>query len=184
VLGGSFNPAHEGHLHISLEAQKRLGLDQVWWLVSPQNPLKPTQSMKSQDARIEIASALADDPRMRVTGMESEWGTRYTADTLEQLRRRFPNCRFVWLMGADNLKQIPKWDRWLKVFHSVPVAVFDRSPYSQEAMAGKAAKRFSRFRLTSAGRLAMTPPPAWIFMHIKRHPASATAIRRGLSKEK
>ena len=180
MLGGSFNPAHDGHLHISLAALKSLRLDQVWWLVSPQNPLKPKKGMRSQDRRLSDARNIVRHPRIRVTGMETLWGTRFTADTLKQLRRRFPRTSFVWLMGADNLKQIAKWDRWLSIFRTVPVAVFDRSPYSQEAMASKAAKRFSRFRLTSAGRLAKMMPPAWIFMHIKTHPASATAIRRGL----
>ena len=178
ILGGSFNPAHEGHVHISDAALRHLRLDQLWWLVSPQNPLKAKDGMAGQDQRIEAARAILGDPRIRVTGMESDWGTRYTADTLRHLRRRFPNCRFIWIMGADNLQQIARWDRWTSIFRAVEVAVFDRSPYSREALASKAAQRFSRWRLPAAGRLAMTPPPAWVFMHIKRHPASATAIRR------
>jgi nicotinate-nucleotide adenylyltransferase len=134
--------------------------------------------MAPQLLRIRHARRIARHPRMRVTGMETEWGTRFTADSLVQARRRFPNCRFIWIMGADNLQQICHWDRWQRIFRMVAVAVFDRSPYSQAALAGLAARRFRRARLTSAGRLAITPPPAWIFMHIKRHPASATAIRR------
>jgi nicotinate-nucleotide adenylyltransferase len=178
VLGGSFNPAHGGHRHISEAALKSLRLDQLWWLVSPQNPLKSPADMASQPERLAGAQALARHPRIRVTGMESAWGTRYTADSLRQLKRRFPACRFIWIMGADNLRQISRWDRWTSIFRMVAVAVFDRSPYSHEAMASRAAKRFSRWRLTAAGRLASRPPPAWIFMHIKTHPASATAIRR------
>ena len=180
VLGGSFNPAHEGHLHISLEAIKRLRLDELWWLVSPQNPLKSAKGMATQDKRIASASSVARHPRLKVTGMEADWGTRYTADTLAMMRRRFPASRFVWIMGADNLRQIARWDRWTRIFKSVPVAVFDRSPYSRESMASKAARRFSPWRLSVPGRLARTAPPSWIFMHIKRHPASATEIRRRL----
>jgi nicotinate-nucleotide adenylyltransferase len=187
VLGGSFNPAHAGHLHISEAALRRLRLDQVWWLVSPQNPLKPANDMAGQSRRIEGAEAVARDPRIRVTGMERLWGTRFTADSLKMLRRRFPASRFLWLMGADNLQQIPRWDRWTSIFRSVAVAVFDRSPYSRGALAGQAARRFSRWRIAGPGRLATCNPPAWTYMHIKRHPASATAIRSrsvGSQKEK
>lgn len=178
ILGGSFNPAHEGHLHISIAALRQLRLDEIWWLVSPQNPLKQARGMASQADRIRAAQRLIRHPRIKVTGMEADWGTRYTADSLIALRRHFPRTRFVWLMGADNLRQIDRWDRWPRIFRSVAVAVFDRSPYSRDAMASKAAWRFSRWRLSAAGRLARKTPPAWIFMHIKRHPASATAIRR------
>jgi nicotinate-nucleotide adenylyltransferase len=179
-LGGSFNPAHEGHLHISLEALKRLGLDEVWWLVSPQNPLKPVKGMASQAERIAGAVKMARHPRLKVTGMEADWGTRYTADTLAVMKKRFPAARLVWLMGADNLRQVSRWDRWMRIFRSVPVAVFDRSPYSRESMASKAARRFSPWRVAAPGRLIRAALPSWTFMHIKRHPASATEIRRRL----
>lgn len=178
VLGGSFNPAHDGHRHISEAALHHLRLDQLWWLVSPQNPLKSRHEMASQQERIATAERLITDPRIRVTGMEVAWGTRFTADSLVVLRRRFPRCRFIWIMGADNLRQIARWERWTGIFRAVAVAVFDRSPYSQESLASKAARRFGRWRLAAAGRLAISTPPAWIFMHIRRHPASATAIRR------
>lgn len=186
MLGGSFNPAHEGHRHISLEAMKRLGLDEVWWLVSPQNPLKAANGMAPQAERIEKARAMARHPRLKVTGMEADWGTRYTADTLARMKRLFPAARIVWIMGADNLKQISRWDRWKRIFHSVPVAVFDRSPYSRESMASKAARRFAPNRVAAPGHLIRSALPSWIFMHIKRHPASATEIRRRLDalKEK
>ncbi len=184
MLGGSFNPAHEGHLHISLEALKRLGLDELWWLVSPQNPLKPANGMASQAHRVKGAKALARHPRIKVTGMEADWGTRYTADTLAKMKRRFPAGRLVWLMGADNLQQVSRWDRWTRIFNSVPVAVFDRSPYSRLSMASKAARRFSRWRVAAPGRLIRAALPSWTFMHIKRHPASATEIRRKLASLK
>jgi nicotinate-nucleotide adenylyltransferase len=180
LLGGSFNPAHAGHRHITLRALRRLGLDEVWWLVSPQNPLKPVEGMALLSERLAGAEAMADDPRIRVTAIESHLGTRYTADTLSALTRRFPKTRFVWLMGADNLQQIPKWNRWRRIFRAVGVAVFDRSPYSYKALSGKAARRFRRFRLPQgrATLLARMAPPAWVFLHMRRHSASATAIRR------
>ncbi len=180
LLGGSFNPAHAGHRHVALSALRRLALDEVWWLVSPQNPLKPMAGMATQADRIASAEAVARHPRIRVTGIEEVLGTRYTADTLTMLARRFPRVRFVWLMGADNLQQVPRWDRWLTIFRSVAVAVFDRSPYSYRSLAGKAARRFARCRLPDrkAGLLAERMPPAWMFLHLRRHPASATAIRQ------
>lgn len=180
LLGGSFNPAHEGHRHISLCALKTLALDQVWWLVSPQNPLKPVEGMAPQDLRLEAAVKVADHPAILVTGLESRLGTRYTADTIIALRRRFPARRFVWLMGADNLRQMPRWNHWQRIFDAVPVAVFDRSPYSHNALAGMAARRFGQMRRPAqrAGQLAEAKAPAWVFLHQERHPASATAIRR------
>lgn len=180
LLGGSFNPAHEGHRHIAELALKRLALDEVWWLVSPQNPLKPNRDMAALAARQASARRHAAHPRMRVTNVENALETRYTADTLTALRRRFPRVRFVWLMGADNLAQIARWERWSLIFHTMPIAVFARLPYSTKALASKAAHRFSRFRRPSrhAARLARDDPPAWVFLHTRLHPASASAIRR------
>lgn len=179
LLGGSFNPAHAGHRHISLEALRRLGLDEVWWLVSPQNPLKPVAGMAPLAQRLAGAARVARHPRIRATGIEAVLGTRYTADTLERLVRRFPNSRFVWLMGADNLAQIPRWERWPSIFSTIPIAIFDRSPYSFKALAGKPARRFARRRLPErqASVLADMQPPAWVFLHTRLHPASATVIR-------
>ena len=184
LLGGSFNPAHAGHRHVSLEALHRLALDEIWWLVSPQNPLKPVVGMASLDERIATATKVARHPAIRVSGIEREMGTRFTADSLAALRRRFPGCRFVWLMGADNLRQIPRWDRWLTIFGRVAVAVFDRSPYSYKALAGRAAKRFAGHRAVGRGvvRLAAEPPPRWAFIHSPRHSASATLIRQGIAQ--
>ena len=180
LLGGSFNPAHAGHRHISLEALRRLDLDEVWWLVSPQNPLKPQAGMAPFAERAAGAARIAGHPAILVSGIERQLGTRFTADTLVALRRRFPACRFVWLMGADNLRQISRWERWPSIFRRVAVAVFDRSPYSYGALASKAARRFAAGR--AAGRrilrLAAEAPPRWAFVHSFRHPASATAIRQ------
>jgi nicotinate-nucleotide adenylyltransferase len=185
VLGGSFNPAHAGHLHVSLQALHCLGLDELWWLVSPQNPLKPQAGMAPLAERMADARTIARHPKIRVTGLEARLGTRFTADTLGVLVRRFPETRFVWLMGADNLAQIPDWDRWETIFRTVAVAVFDRSPYSYQSLAGKAARRFARVRLPvrQAGLLADVAPPVWTFLHLRRHPASATAIRRGRASQ-
>ena len=181
LLGGSFNPAHRGHLHLSLTALQRLDLDEVWWLVSPQNPLKPVAGMAPFAARLDQARQVAaGHKRIRVTDLENRLGrSRYTVDTLKALRRRFPRLRFVWLMGGDNLVQIRHWERWAEIFRTVPIAVFDRPSYSAKALAGLAAIRFARERLssTAARRLAETKPPAWAFFHTQLDPTSATLIR-------
>lgn len=180
LLGGSFNPAHAGHRHVAELALTLLGLDQVWLLVSPQNPLKAVAGMAPLAERLASAEGVVGrHPRVKVTAIETDLGTRYTADTLAELTRRFPKARFVWLMGADNLVQIVKWDRWIRIFQAVPVAILARSPYSQRALAGKAAHRLARFRLPDgrARGLAGRRPPAWVFLHTRLHPASATAIR-------
>ncbi|NKB44233.1 MAG: nicotinate (nicotinamide) nucleotide adenylyltransferase [Alphaproteobacteria bacterium] len=181
LLGGSFNPAHDGHLHISRDAKRRLGLDQVWWLVSPQNPLKPTAGMGPLSDRVAGAEAVATCPWIRVTDLEQNLGTDRTWKTLQLLRTRFPKAQFVWLMGADNLAQIPNWSRWSKIFQSVHVAVFDRSPYSHKALSGKAAWRFASRRLRAARPVALWQKknPMWVYVAQRRHGASSTAIRSG-----
>lgn len=181
LLGGSFNPAHAGHRHIAELALKHLGLDEVWWLVSPQNPLKATSDMAPLAARLTSAARQARHPGMRVTAVESLLGTRYTADTLKALSRRFPRTKFVWIMGADNLRQIVRWEAWTSIFHLMPIAVFARPAYDSKALAGKAATRFKQARRTlrAAGRLAWRTPPMWVFVHSRLHPASGTSIRRG-----
>lgn len=179
LLGGSFNPAHAGHRHLSLTALRLLGLDQVWWLVAPQNPLKPAKGMARYADRLEGAARVADHPRIVVTDIEDRIDTRYTVDTVEKLRHRFRDYRFVWLMGADNLVQLPKWDRWERLPHLVPVAVFDRAPYSYSALSGQAASRFRRFlwQQADARALPSAEPPALLFVRMKRHPLSATQLR-------
>ena len=179
LLGGSFNPAHEGHRHISLLALQKLKLDEVWWLVSPQNPLKPVKGMAPLQDRLKQARQVARNRRIKVTDIETVLGTRFTADTLKALKRHFPRLRFVWLMGADNLKQISRWDRWQSIFTAMPIAVFDRPAYSLSALNAKAAQRFSAARIGAegAGRLVRQEPPAWSFIRCRLHPASATQIR-------
>jgi len=179
LLGGSFNPAHAGHLHISRLAIRRLKLDQVWWLVSPQNPLKTPRGMASLDERLAGAARAAADPRVRVGALERDLGTRYTADTVAALGARFPGVRFVWLMGADLLLQLPRWKRWRDVFRAVPIAVFARPSYSLKARSGRAARRFATARrlASRAPDLAAMTPPAWVFLRIPLHGASASRIR-------
>ncbi|MEZ5833861.1 MAG: nicotinate-nucleotide adenylyltransferase [Dongiaceae bacterium] len=179
LLGGSFNPAHEGHRDISLAALAFLDLDEVWWLVSPQNPLKPERGMASFADRMASAKSMADHPRILVTDIERKFGTRYTADTLRKLVTRFPSYRFVWLMGADNLAQIASWRDWTRIFHLTPIAVFDRPTYTIKALTSLAARRFRRSRRREAAlkTLATTPAPAWVFVHHRLNPISATAIR-------
>jgi nicotinate-nucleotide adenylyltransferase len=180
LLGGSFNPAHGGHLHISRLALSRLDLDEVWWLVSPQNPLKPAAGMAPFEGRLEAAAQIAAaERRIRVSDIEARLGSTYTADTLKRLRRRFPRARFVWLMGGDNLAQLPYWKRWQDIFRAAPIAVFDRPSTALTALAGIAARRFARARVPvlAARRLAVMPPPAWVFFHTRLDPRSATRIR-------
>ncbi|MCZ6721928.1 MAG: nicotinate-nucleotide adenylyltransferase [Proteobacteria bacterium] len=181
LLGGSFNPAHEGHLHISRLALGDLDLDRVWWLVSPQNPLKPVAGMAAYGERLRDARRMARDRRIHVSGIERRLGCRYTAETLRRLGRLYPRVRFVWLMGADNLVQIAQWRDWTAIFEAVPVAIFDRPSYSKRALESEAAKRFQKFRLAScrARSLANRRPPAWVFFPGRLSGVSAAGIREG-----
>lgn len=185
LLGGSFNPAHEGHRHISLLALQRLDLDEVWWLVSPQNPLKSARGMAPLEDRLAGARAVAAHPRIRVTDLERRLRTRFTIDTVRALKTRYPAHNFVWLIGADNLAQMPSWKAWDRLFQTVAVAVFARPSYSLKALAGQAASRFSACRLaeSQARRLADMCPPAWVFLRIRLHGASATEIRAKTKKQ-
>ncbi|MCZ6603901.1 MAG: nicotinate-nucleotide adenylyltransferase [Alphaproteobacteria bacterium] len=179
LLGGSFNPAHDGHLDISLAALKRLRLHSVWWLVSPQNPLKDRHTMAPIQDRLAAARVAARDRRIWVTDLERGLGTNYTVDTLATLTARVPGTDFVWLMGADNLAQIPQWRRWPKIFKTVPIAVFARATHDLAALNGPAARRYGAHRIppAQAPSLAGRPAPAWAFFPLRHHPASATFIR-------
>lgn len=180
LLGGSFNPAHDGHLHVSRLALERLRLDSVWWMVSPQNPLKPAAGMASLEDRLAAARAVAmADSHVRVGAVERDLGTRYSVDTVEALHGRYPGVRFVWLMGADLLIQLPRWKRWQAFFRRVPIAVFARPSYSLRAVSGHAARRFSAARLPAsrAPGLAAEKPPAWVYLKTPLHGASASRIR-------
>ncbi len=179
LLGGSFNPAHAGHRHVAEQARRHLRLDQVWLMVSPGNPLKPVAGMAAFATRLASARAIADGRRVVATGIEARFGTRYAVDTLRRLRRAFPLVRFVFLMGADLLAQLPRWRRWRDVRRAMPVAVLPRPGYTHRALASLAAHRFARNRLPArqATRLARSCGPAWLFLPVPQHAASATAIR-------
>jgi nicotinate-nucleotide adenylyltransferase len=182
LLGGSFNPAHDGHRYISLEAIKRLDLAEVWWLVSPQNPLKPRAGMAPIAERMAVAERVARHPRIKVSDLEARIGTTYTAETLRRLTS-MPGQRFIWLIGADNLLQLAKWQHWERIFALAPIAVFDRTPYSRSVVASKAGHRFAHARIaeTAAHSLKDKATPAWTYIHLPPHPASSTAIRAGKS---
>jgi nicotinate-nucleotide adenylyltransferase len=179
LLGGSFNPAHDGHRHISLLALKRLRLDEVWWMLTPQNPLKSARETAPFEDRLRAAQRVARHPRIRVTDIERRLGTAHTADTLALLLPRFPQCRFVWLMGADNLAQVSEWKNWRRIFRLVPIAVFSRPPYSKIALAARAGRVFADSRVAEwkASSIATRSPPAWVFLHTRPHAGSATRIR-------
>jgi nicotinate-nucleotide adenylyltransferase len=181
LLGGSFNPAHEGHVAMSFCAIKQLRLDQVWWLVSPQNPLKPRAGMASLSDRLRAARALTKGhARLRVTDIEVQLRTRYTIDTITALKKRMPRTRFVWLMGADNLRQFGRWKRWESLFHQAPIAVFRRPGFIAGCGMGKAALRFAAaWRAQGkASQLALQKPPAWMILDNRLNPMSATRIRQ------
>jgi nicotinate-nucleotide adenylyltransferase len=179
LLGGSFNPAHAAHRAASLLALKRLGLDRVWWLVSPGNPLKDNEQLPPLDDRVARARAIAANPRIDVTAIEKTLGTIFSHDTVAKLRARYPNVRFVLLIGADNLAQFHNWKRWLELALMVPIAVVDRAGLSLSALASPAALALMRWRLREpkAPVLARSKPPAWIFLHGMKSPLSSTAIR-------
>lgn len=179
LLGGSFNPVHEGHLHVAHLARRRLRLDQVWLLVSPGNPLKPVAGMAPFAARLAAVRQATDGRRILASGIEAKLGTRFTLDTIRVLRQRFPRVDFVWVMGADILEQLPRWRRWEELAQAVTFAVLPRPTYNPRALAGKAAHRLRGVRLAarSAAVLPARTPPCWTFLLAPQHAASATAIR-------
>jgi len=178
LLGGSFDPAHAGHAHITREAIKLFGLDRVWWLVTPGNPLKAHGPAPLQQ-RLEHARTVMHDPRVDVTGIEATLSTRYTAQTLKALQRHYPRVRFVWLMGADNLAQLHQWQDWRSIMERVPVGVLARPGQRISARMSKAATLYAPYRIP--GRLSQTlgraVPPAWCFVNVPMVDISSSAIR-------
>ena len=178
LLGGSFDPAHQGHVQISQAALQRFGLDQLWWLVSPGNPLK-TRAPASMARRMAAAQRVMDHPRVRISDIEARLGTRYTAETLRELRRLYPQVRFVWLMGADNLAHFHHWKDWQQIMETVPVGVLARPGDRISARLSPAAKIY-RNQMLKDGQsqtLAQAQAPAWCFVNVPMSSASSTAIR-------
>lgn len=180
LLGGSFDPAHDGHVLITREALRRFDLDRIWWVVSPGNPLK-THGPAPLSERIARAKALlGKDPRVIVTDIEARLGTRYTADTLAHLRTLYPGVNFVWLMGADNLVQFDRWDHWRDIIENVPVGVLARPGWRMRGRWARAARIYAKAELPAhaAHLLARGPAPRWCFVNIPMSSLSSTAIRQ------
>lgn len=179
LLGGSFNPAHGGHRAISLNALSALGLDEVWWLVSPGNPLKPQAGMASLAARYASARQQSRRAPIRASAMEREFGTRFTVDTLRAIRNRWPRLEFVWLMGSDNLAQFHRWRDWRKIARMLPIAVIARPGYDGAAVASPAMVWFGRYRRPPARMRnpARWSAPALVILRFDPDPRSATALR-------
>ena len=184
LLGGSFNPPHEGHALVTRLALTRLGLDRVWWLVTPGNPLKSQSELAALQARVAAARRLVGGPRVAVTDIESQIGARYTYDTLAWLTRRAAGVHFVWLMGADNLRQFHLWRHWRAIADLTPIAVIDRPGSTLRSMASPAAIALRRWRAPErdAARFATLPPPAFLFLHGPRSDLSSTILRKRQSK--
>lgn len=180
LLGGSFNPAHGGHRRISLFAKATLGLDEVWWMVTPGNPLKPAIGMAPLPARVASARIQARRAPIRVTALERELGTRFTVDTLCAVRRRWPKHRFVWLMGADNLGQFHRWRDWRGIARAMPIAVIARPGYDALAVASPAMAWLRRYRRSAASfrNRAEWSAPALVLLRFDPDPRSATALRK------
>ena len=179
LLGGSFNPPHEGHRHISLAALRRLRLDKLWWLVTPGNPLKTGVHLPGLAERLSLAAEIASHPAIEITGFEAALPTAYAIDTVNFLQRRSPGTHFVWIIGGDNLAQFHRWRDWTRLFTALPILVLDRPGARLAALASPAARRFDAARLPecAASSLPVLSPPAWIYLTLPLCDMSSTAIR-------
>lgn len=180
LFGGSFNPAHSGHMHVAMTAMRALDLDQIWWMVSPQNPLKPKQP--SYQSRVATVEALGLPYAMKISHMETKFGTQFTVDTLSKAKATWPNTDFVFLMGADNLLQLPRWRRWKTIMETMPIAVIARPGKNNSAVKsrlGKAAQIYKSRRLPeyAAGILKYCEAPAWTYLTPPMNSQSSSAIR-------
>ncbi|MBC8050608.1 MAG: nicotinate-nucleotide adenylyltransferase [Chitinophagales bacterium] len=180
LMGGSFNPPHAGHRHISVEALKRMRLDQVWWIVTPGNPLKSTGELAGFGERMAAAKGLAAHPRIVVTGFEAELPSAYTRETLAFLRRRMPSVRFVWIMGGDNLAGFHRWRGWRSIIEAMPIAVFDRPGFRYNALASVAAISYDFARTPEflATALPMKTAPVWTYFSQPLREISSTQLRK------
>lgn len=181
LFGGSFNPPHAGHELVADIALRRLSLDQLWWIVTPGNPLKTTRELAPLTERIKLSEKVARDPRIKVTAFEAAYHVRYTADTLALVHARNPGVDFVWIMGADSLRDFHHWERWRQIMLTFPIAVIDRPGATLSFLSSVAAKTFDYARIDerAAPRLARMKAPAWTFIHGPRSVLSSTAIRNG-----
>jgi nicotinate-nucleotide adenylyltransferase len=179
LFGGSFNPPHQGHLLVAEIALRRLRLDQLWWMVTPGNPLKSHSQLAPLAERLAACETLAEDPRIKVTAFERALGTSYTARTLEFVRARNPDVHFIWIMGADNLASFDRWQRWQKIATTFPIAVIDRPGSTLAYLSSKMARTFDYARVDEedAGVLWRKKAPAWTFIHGPRSTLSSTALR-------
>jgi nicotinate-nucleotide adenylyltransferase len=179
LMGGTFNPPHEGHAVCAVTALRRLELAPLWWMVTPGNPLKGHDGLPSLAERMAASRRLAADPRIKVTGFEAALGTPYTYETLRYVTRRLPGVDFVWVMGADNLAGFHRWQRWRDIARLVPMAVVDRPGWRLKALASPAALGLARYRVpeTLAGNLPTLAPPAWALLSTRLSEASSTALR-------
>jgi nicotinate-nucleotide adenylyltransferase len=179
LFGGTFDPPHRAHLAASLLTMKRIGLDRVWWLVTPGNPLKDTRHLESLERRVAAVRALTQHPRIDVSTIEAQIGTRYTYDTIAYVLSRCRDVHFVWIMGADNLRGFHRWQKWRAIADMIPFAVVDRlgpSLYAGASVAGQALAR-ARIPEGEAWSLPYRSPPAWVFLHGLKSPLSSTALR-------
>lgn len=180
LLGGSFNPAHEGHYHISIEALKRLKLDAVWWLVSPQNPLKSTGDMAGYAQRVASAEHFCQKhPALSICEIEQQNGLKYTAETLQFIQETHPHHQFIWLMGSDNLAQLHRWKEWHNIMNYIPICIIDRAPHSHASLRSKAALAYQQHRVspTQLAKKGAIKTPQWSYLFIPRHNESATRLR-------
>lgn len=176
LLGGSFDPAHEGHVHLTRQAIARMGLDKVWWLITPGNPLKARQPAPMAE-RLARAKTLMPDPKVVITDLESRLGTRATYDSITKLKALYPGVHFVWLMGADNLVQFHKWNRWRDILRAVPVGVLARPGAGVAARNSVAARAFRVHQVDRGEDLRSKAAPAWSFVTMPMNSASSSAIR-------
>ena len=183
LFGGSFNPPHAGHVHVADIAIRRLALDQLWWMVTPGNPLKSARELAPLPERLEQSVAVARNPRIKVTAFEAAHHVRYTADTLALVRARNPGIDFVWIMGADSLRDFHRWQRWREIALTFPIAVIGRPGSTLSFLSSVVAKTFDYARVDEkdAPRLARMKAPAWTFIHGPRSSLSSTAIRNARS---
>jgi nicotinate-nucleotide adenylyltransferase len=186
LFGGTFNPPHEAHRAASLLALKRLGLDRIWWLVTPGNPLKENRALPPLERRIIESRKMASHPSIEVSGIEAVLGTRFTYDTVKKLQARFPKVHFVFIIGADNLAGFHRWKNWRALADMIPICIVDRPDYDLSALATPAASSLARVRVdeSDGAILSLLAPPAWVFLHGLKSQLSSTALRTAAKKRR